>query len=286
MAEELEKVGFVGSCMANPQNYASNLTVYYRTPTTKEIAAKANQALEEARKKDVEAHERNLPKIEINKAIRDRVISIMKEVGIPDSWTERDLKSRARFPKSIRHDAGYLGDLNRNVKISDGFEYATSTYSRLKAAYDEYAQKAEGEDALKKAEEERTAAQKLEERRKNLKLAEIILRYSLPETAEWDDILEALRGKDQRLDLAVSMSQTRGNWSDGYYRVSNALQRFTVKTPEDAEIQTDILSCFNDDIDGRIFRDTSWNYSRLFAEAGDQQLSTDIQTALSNVEDF
>lgn len=286
MAEELEFVGFVGKCMASPQSYASSVPSYHRNPTSNAIAAKALSELDAARQKDVDAHERNLPKIEANKATRERVIALMKEVGIPDSYSEKDTKSRVRFPKSIRHDAGYLHDLNRNVKITDGFDYATSTYTRLKASYDEYAKNAEAEEGNRKAEEERAAAAKLEERRKNLKLAEIILRYELPETAEWEDILGALRGKDQRLDLAVAMSQTRDDWSEGYYRVSDAIGRFIVATPEDAEIQTDILACFNDDIDGRIFRDTTWNYSRLFSEASDQQLSTDIHTALANVRDY
>lgn len=282
MAEELEFCSHVGKCMSSPQSYASRLDSW-RTPTAKQIAARALQDLETARSNDIAAHERNLPKLQANKVIREKIIAVMKEAGIPDSYSERDLKSRARFPKSIRHDAGYLGDLHRNIKINDGFDHATQTYNSLKARYDQYAQEAEQEDAKRKAAEEREAATKLEERRKNIKLAEIILRYGLPETAEWDDILGALREKDQRLDLAAAMSQTRGDWSEGYYRVSDAISRFTVKTPQDAEIQTDILECFNDDIDGRIFRDTTWNYSRLFAEAEDQQLSKDVQTALENV---
>lgn len=285
MADELEICGFVGRCMASPQSYASSFQSYSQ-PTTKRIAAKATAELEAARAKDVEAHERNLPKIETNKAIRDRIIAVMKEAGIPDTYSERNTKSRARFPKSIRHDAGYIGDLNRNVKINDSFDYATQTYNTLKSRYDEYAKQAEAEDQRRKAEEARAAEAKVEERRKNIKLAEIILRYSLPELAEWSDVLEVLRQKDQRLDLAVAMSQTRGDWSEGYYRVSDALARFTVKTPEDAAIQTDILSCFNDDIDGRVFRDTAWNYSRLFSESEDQQLSKDVQTALENVRDY
>lgn len=281
MAEELEPVGFVGKCMSSPQSYASDLS-RWRTPTTKEIATKALRMLEDARAKDIEAHERNIPKIEANQAQRDRIIALMKEIGIPDSYSEVDPRSRARFPKRIRHDAGYMGDMARNLKVNDGFARATETYNSLKAKYDAYAVNAEQEDSRAKAEQERLAAAALEKRRQDLKLVEIILRYSLPEASEWDDVLSALREKDQRMDLAVAMYQTRGDWSEGYYRVSDALQRFVVSTPQDAEIQTDILSCFNDDIDGRVFRDTFWSYDRLFSEAQDQQLATDVQTALTN----
>jgi len=287
MAEEIEICANVNKCMSSPQSYATTngSSWSYRTPTNKEVAAKALAALEAARKMDVEAHERNESKLEANKALRDRIIAVMTEAGIPASYSEKDVKSRARFPKSIRKDAGYLEDLRRSVKTSDSFDYATSTYERLKASYDEFAKKADAEDQQARASIERAAAAKLEERRKNLKLVEIILRYQLPETSEWGDILGSLREKDQRLDLAVAMTQTRGDWSSGYYRVSDALNRFEVKTPQDAEIQSDILSCFNDDIDGRVFRDTAWNYTRLFAEAADQQLSADVQTAMANAGD-
>lgn len=284
-AEELELCGFVGKCMASPQSYESHIRSYYRKPTNKEIASKAQSELEAARAKDVEAHERNLLKIETNKVIREAITDIMKQVRIPDSYSERDFKSRARMPKLIRHDAGYLGDLNRTVKINDGFEAATFTYERLKRTYTEYAQDADRVEEARVLAEAREIENKLKARRENIKLAELILRYALPETVEWHDVLEALRAKDQRLDLAVAMQQTRGDWSDGYYRVSSAIDRFTVVTPEDAAIQTDILSCFNDDIDGRVFRDTEWNYSRLFSEASGQQLSSDIQYVLQHAGD-
>lgn len=282
-AEALEKVGFVGSCMSSPQSYASSVRSY-GTPNAKQIAAFALRALDEARQKDIDAHERNLPKIEANKAVRDAVTALMKEVGIPDTWSRKDTKSRARFPKSIREDAGYIGDLNRNAPISDGFDYQSARYNSLKELYDRYADEAEKEGekiAAAKAQEEE---QRKAERRKNLQLAEIVLRYKLDPDIEWDGILGALRKKDQRLDLAVAMQLTRGDWSDGYYRVSAALSNFTVTTTEDAQIQTDVLSCFNGDIDGRVFRDTSWNYDRLFTSATDQQLAADVMTALLNAE--
>lgn len=288
MAEQLEKVGAVSHCMASPQSYESHLTRYSWAPkpSAKRIAEYALQQLEDARKKDVEAHERNLQKIEANKVERGKIIAVMNAAGIPDSYSETDPKSRARFPKKVRHDAGYIGDMRRNLPINDGFDHATGTYNRLKEQYGKYAAEAELADkrAAEVAEREKAAA--AEKRRADLKLASIILRYKLPEDSDWENVLEELRKKDQRLDLAVAMWQTRGDWSEGYWRVSDALGRFTVETPEDAAIQTDILSCFNDDIDGRVFRDTTWNYGRLFAEAADEQLAKDIQEAMGHADAY
>lgn len=280
----VQKVGSVGRCMASPHSYESHVPgSQYRTPTKQRVAEYALAQLEAARKVDEEAHEANLPAIETNKAVRERITALMESIGMPAT---RKVQSGTRYgrPKYRSVDAGYIEDMREHVPITDGFDHATSTYNALRARYEQYASEGarEAEQAARDAEqaEERRKA----ERRANLELAEIILRNDLDRDAEWADVLGALRKRDQRLDLAVAMQQTRGDWSEGYYRVSDALQRFTVKSPEDAEIQTDILACFNDDIDGRVFRDTAWNYTRLFASASDQQLAADIQKAAANAE--
>jgi len=84
----------------------------------------ATQAFDAKKKEVDEAHEKNLPAIENNKALRKKVELMMHAIGIPDSWSERDWKSRARTPKYIKHTAGYLGDLNRNCPVDDGYERA------------------------------------------------------------------------------------------------------------------------------------------------------------------
>lgn len=239
----------------------------------------------EARARDVATHEKNLPAIEANKAVRARVEALMAEVGMPASYTERDTKSRARYPKTIRLDAGYLGDLRRHCRTDDSFDHATSTYERLKKEYDAYATRAEEEAKQADAKKAREAEALVEKRKADMELAAMLLRYQLPLESTWSDVLEALCEKDQRLDLAVAMQRTRGDWSEGPYRVKNALDRFQIETTEDKDIANDVLSCLEDFEDGRVFRDTSWSYGRLFAEAADQQLSTDVQKALQHAGD-
>lgn len=274
----VQKVGAVGSCMASPASYASDLN-RYREPSKKAVAEHALRKLEEARAADVAAHAANLPAIEANKAIRARVAALMSEVGIGEKFSQADTKSRARFPKRITRDAGWIEDLRRECPVDDGFAYASGAYERLKIAYEAYAadgvREAEAAAAAKAQEEDRRRQEKLA----NVELAEIILRYGLDREAEWADVLEELRKKDQRLDLAVAMSQTRNDWSEGAYRVSAAFGRFHIDTDQDKEIANCIASILADFEDGREFRDCSWNYSRLFSEAADQQLSTDIQKA-------
>ncbi|MNV78716.1 hypothetical protein D3C71_1722230 [compost metagenome] len=115
-----------------------------------------------------------------------------------------------------------------------------------------------------------------------MELAAVLLRYELPLESSWSDVLDSLCEKDQRLDLAVAMQRTRGDWSEGPYRVKNALDRFQIETTEDKDIANDVLSCLDDFEDGRVFRDTNWNYGRLFASVKDETLSADVQKALQH----
>lgn len=277
----LKPCGFVGKCMASPSSYASGLSSY-RTPSAKAVAAHALQQLEAAHANDVGTHQGNLPAIENNKAVAARIEALMTEIGMPKSWSERDFKSRARYPKSVTHEAGWIGDVRRGCPTDDGFTAATHTYNRLLADYKAYAERAnkESEQADQQAQRERDAV--LAKRRADMELAALLLRYELPIESDWSDVLEHLRTKDQRLDLAVAMQQTRGDWSDGPYRVRDALERLQIETTEDKDIANDVLSCLEDFEDGRVFRDTTWGYGALFASIKDKQMVADCQKAMEH----
>lgn len=279
----VEQCGYVGQCMTNPASYereAGGSWGYYK-PSKKRVAEVALRKLEEARAKDIETHERNVPALANNKRIYDQAVAFMKGIGIPDSYVAVDPRSRARYPKKEKHIAGYLLDLRRECKIDDGFAHATATYERLKRDYDTYAEEAEREAERERKKAEQEAERRKEERRKNLRLAEIIMRYDLDPDVEIEDVLAKLSERNQRIDLAVAMRQTRDDWSEGPYRVSDALRRFTIETDEDKDIVVDVSRYLGDgwDGDGRIFRDCAWNYDRLFDSVDDKQLVADVQTA-------
>lgn len=278
----VEPCGAIGKCMSSPSSYASSMTYGAKSPTA--VANRATQELEAARAKDVATHERNLAAIENNKLVAARVEALMVEIGMPKSWSERDTKSRARYPKLVSHESGWIGDVRRNCKTDDGFALATSTYERLLKEYQAYAEraKAEAATASEKAQRERDA--ELAKRKANMELASMLLRYELPIESDWSDVIEHLCSKEQRLDLAVAMQHTRNDWSDGPYRVSNALGRFKIETTEDKDIASDVASCLYDFEDGRVFRDTTWSYKALFASIADQQLVSDCRKALEHSE--
>lgn len=276
--QPVEICGAIGKCMSSPASYASRMS--YGSDKPRAVAGHAMRELEAARARDVATHEKNLPAIEANKAVAARVEALMAEIGMPKSYSERDTKSRARYPKTITHAAGYIGDLRRHCPTSDSFEHATSTYERLKKEYEAYATRAEEEAKQADAKRAREAEALVEKRKADMELAAVLLRYKLPLESSWSDVLDALCEKDQRLDLAVAMQRTRGDWSEGPYRVKNALDRFQIETTEDKDIANDVLSCLDNFEDGRVFRDTNWNYGRLFASVKDEALSADAQKAL------
>lgn len=276
--------GFVGKCQSHPSGYESACTSSYTyvKPSQERIATHALQQLEAARAKDVATHEENLAAIENNKAVRARVEQLMTDIGMPPKWSERDRNSRSRYSKTVTHEAGWKTDLLREVQINDGFAAATLSYQTLKARYDEYAESAKGAAAREQAQREAAEKERVEKRKADMALATILLRYNLPPESEWSDVLDALRARDQRLDLAVAMAHTRGDWSEGAYRVRDALHRFTINTDEDKDIAADVTPLLADFDDGRCFRYCAWNYSRLFASVADQQLAADVQLAMQH----
>lgn len=281
--QPVELCNAIGKCMASPSSYASSPSSY-RTPSNKAVAAHALQQLEVARLKDLATHQANLPAMEVNKAIAAHIEALMTDVGIPKSYRERDMKSRARQPVYTTRAAGWLGDVQRNCRTDDCFSVATHTYEQMLTEYKAFAARAEKEAGELEGKRQREQAQLLEKRKADMELATILLRYTLPIESDWSDVLEALRSKDQRLDLAVAMEQTRGDWSEGPYRVRDALDRFAIETTEDKDIANDVLSCLDGFEDGRVFRDTIWSYGALYASVKDAQLLADVQTAMGHID--
>jgi hypothetical protein len=283
----VEWCGKIGSCQAHPSGYASALKSRwsYSDPSQDQVADYALAQLDAARHDDIAAHEKNAPALENNKLIVAHITQLMEAIGMPRSHRVRDHKSRARYPKYDTLPAGYLADLQREVKTDDGFAGATSSYERMLAQYQAF--KAQAAQAAEQAQRERAAAAEREKQARlaNVELAEIILRYGMDRESDWQDVLEALCEKHQRADLAVAMMNVRNDWNDGPDEVSRAIDRFTIETNEDKDIANSVMSNLGDgwDGDGRCFRDCEWNYDRLLSSVTDKQLVADVTTAYARV---
>ncbi len=279
----VEPCGKIGACQAHPSGYASALKSRwsYSKPSQDQVADHALAQLDAARKADIAAHEKNAPALENNKLIVAHITQLMEAIGMPRSHRVRDHKSRARYPKYDTLPAGYLADLQREVKTDDGFASATSSYERMLAQYQAF--KVQAAQAAEQALRERAAAAEREKQARlaNVELAEIILRYGMDRESDWEDVLEALCEKHQRADLAVAMMNVRHDWSEGPDQVSSAIDRFTIETNEDKDIANSVMSNLGDgwDGDGRCFRDCDWNFDRIIGSIQDQQLAADVMTA-------
>ncbi|QCO00543.1 hypothetical protein D3093_35460 (plasmid) [Azospirillum argentinense] len=272
----IELCGHVGKLCHDPESYRHTFRLH--TPTMLELLAKAAASLEDAFAKDKAIHEANAPAIAHNKALHERVATMMKAVGVPESWSDLEFpSSRSRFKKRVSKRAGYLTDLERWIPIADGFAHQVTHYESAKRRHAEYRVKAEQEQQQVLAAKEREA----QARKANLDLARIIVRYGLPEESDWSEVVSELRKRNKYLDLAVAMYQTRCDWSDGPRAVRYALERFTIENDRDKDIAADVAdSLAHWDGDGRIFRDTAWSYGALWPLVSDEQLVADVQRAM------
>ena len=108
----------------------------------------------------------------------------------------------------------------------------------------------------------------------------LCLKYQLdPVATTQSDLLELLLGKNKYLRLAYYLEKNRGDWNDGPSYAECGLNGFTIETPDDQLIYDDINGYISDwDGDGRVFRDCTWNYSRIYAEFVSEELLTDFKS--------
>lgn len=274
---EVKPCDFISKVIGGPEHYE---LPHSRDKTI--AVQRALSALEAAVQKTIATHEGNLEAIAHNRMMRDRLTAIMRRAGIADEFSEyRTRSSRHTRKEWIKSRAGYLSDLARIFPISDGYDTAIKRRDQLIEYINTYSKKAEAEKAATVAAAEAAMAR----RQSDLDLVRLIDRYGLKLEADWSDVLEAIRKKDKYLDLAVAGIQTRGDWSEGFWRVENALGRFKIETDTDKEIAAALCGCLgNDDRDGRIFRDIKWNYDAILKLVQNKSLVEDAMKAMEHID--
>ena len=243
---------------------SSYLSDAQRKPSIETMEKTGNARLAEMKARADAVHAAMLPKLAINAAIYEKVVFLMRQIGIPDSYTTSERTGRSWKSKETKHAAGYLGDLQRNVTRTDGYDNVVSQHKAHVTALNEYL-------AKRRAEEESIKRAKEEEQKKlttDRALGVWIGKLGLPLESSWYDIKEAVLAKDKYLRLAVYLALNRGDWNDGPSYAETGLQGFKVETDTDRAIYDDINGHIVDwDGDGRVFRDCEWNYDRISALA-------------------
>lgn len=229
-------------------------------------------------------YDSNQPKIKTNQEIHKKLKDIMDAIGIPSSYREGYFKtSRSRTKTWETRNAGYLIDLGKYVKTH---QPEVPKINEIFRGIDEEKRKVLVEIRNKKAQEEKIK----KEAEKTQEIALLRAKYT-PDNAmaEIWEIREALLEKNKYLRLAYWLEKNRGDWNDGYSYAETGLNSFSVENDTDKKIYKNISECIEsgvDGVDGRVFRDTEWNYSRLYSLCDDDKLIQDLEKIKEYESDF
>lgn len=227
--------------------------------------------LEQAQKDWAEVTEQNKPLIANNAKVAAKITDIMKHIGIPDNFSVRDFKSRARYPKYDTHIAGYKSDLLRECKLTVSKPDEASCLRSIEEGYNNAIL------AAKKKTAEKEAESKLKKQIHELALLRAKYTPDNPESSAWL-IREEILKKDKYLMLGYWLEENRNDWNDGCSFAEKGLDCFKIETDLDREIYNDIDSNCGEgwDGDGRCFRDCQYNYDALYAMCEEESLKADL----------
>lgn len=207
---------------------------------------------------DVETGKKN---DEINAANQELVASVRKVIiaaGFPETHLEYKRSKPNRVP------SGW----SVGIRAATGPTSAV-VESRMKD-YRGYRENFLAEKAKAEAEAERAKQAEADRRAADIEFVDLCRAVGLdPVSTDAGDLEDAIRSKCKYLNLAAAGMDVCNDWSDGCWKVENALGDFEVVTPEDKAIHEDWWSECNDFEDGRQFRDCTWNYDRIIAELAD-----------------
>lgn len=228
-----------------------------------------------------EKHERNLPKIAINKKIVEGITKFMQALGIPSSYRVPK-KSRSRYQQYENINAGYITDCSK-IPQNDTFDSAKREHVEFEKKIVEYLQKKQQE--IKAAEQVKVKEEA--SKKAIMDLARMQVKYG---EHDWSELLEIILAKNKYLALAHALLQNRNDWNDGYSYAESGLHEFSIESPYDQTIHDSIYDAIeNWDGDGRVFRDLAvGSYDELFSIVSQNypDLYKDYQEISSHNEQF
>jgi hypothetical protein len=190
-------------------------------------------------------------------------------------------RSRRNSTKYLEISSTWYDDINATYIVDDGFLQEERLFLEAKKNCEDYINEVEKLELEEKKKIEREKVEK----RANKDLIKFQIKYECDESIEdWHDLLYILCKKDKYLKLAIAMYRTRCDWSDGFYKVEDALGDFHIENDQDSEIYNCVQERLNsDEQDGRIFRDCMWNYDVLYSIVENQELLQDAQLCLEHI---
>lgn len=204
---------------------------------------------------------RNAERIVHNKAIHEKIGLLMTRMGVKKYCTTEYVR---RKPKSIAHDPGYIGDLNRAIPLMDNYSVFKHTIDNQRAEIKRWA---DTRLATIDAEVQARAEAEKDARRTQY-LATMRVRYNLAYDADADQVLEAILDQSPHLKFAHWLYRNRCNSNDGPHYARVGMDGFNPLDDRDREIYQRVAEKVTDwDGDGRIFRN---DYTELFGIASER----------------
>lgn len=239
---------------------------------------KTIEKLDDLLQLDLEIHEHNKTVFAEQKLIMQSIIQQMLDLGFPKSYTSNVNPDTGRKTKQrYNHKSKWLEGIEEAF-MSLVPKYFDVSSQKLTRAYmdmkDEIKKRIEVNE--KKQQEQKEQSAKADRNRQQLVLTiKLALKYGQPDFISYDGMLDYLLKQNKYLKLADAMERTRGNWSDGPWLVEQALENFSTDTPLDQSIWADVKACCDNDdgyFDGRVFRDTEYNYGVLYSYVPEELL--------------
>lgn len=233
---------------------------------------------------DLDTSTRNAESMKVIVDTRDGLIAWFKSTSFPTRiWSHIDLKEEKRTRDRKQVDAHWLVGIKEafNELVPHGQFTVDEKYIRLK--YDEMRKeivRLEERYQSHRRELEQMHNQEKEEKKKLFLVFELATKYNLLPADEVSpyDIESHILSQDKYLNLAWSMEQTRGDWSEGFWRVEDALKNFEITTPLDSVIYNELSEIMSsDEMDGRVFRDTTHDYDFIYQLVENKELEVDLR---------
>lgn len=263
-------------------NYAAFATSKYLPENLSVRIRKALEALEALKGKLDEGHAENIPIIEKNKEARAKIIELMKEIEMPSTYRIIDKKSRAKYTKYVTVNAGYIGDMERELPIEDYYDYHCRRYEAAKRTH------TQALEAALAAEEKAAQAEAREKERKdaeavdNYERVPLLIKYGLAPTDTWETIYDILIEKSPLLALADAMVRACIDYSEGdkvwSYITDDISKEIRAAVQESCEAWEGCR-------DGTVFQGGEWNYNDILGLIGrdDADLLADYTKVISKV---
>lgn len=234
--------------------------------------------LEKAYQEDLANHEYNVLIIEENRKKRQYYAEVLKD--LPKYYATHKYKYMGRMSRGNQQTYIHWFDelMNLEFPIDDLWSSAQAEYERHKNRIEEYRKRNEERERFNKSASEKAEKSK----RALMKIGAIAAKYNLTVDSP-KEILEEFIKMDKYLNLAHAMRETRMYWGEGCDAVSKALDAI-----DNESIQQDVrkaIKLFEEDRDGRVFRDIDYNYNRLYQYVP-KPIIEDYRELLQSIDDI